>query len=290
VGKLFAQVNSVGSQRVAVTNSDINLTESAAASLIARAKAAVSDPAVVRGRVRGGSVGYLDTAVLNAFTGTTDQLLGHIKSVICGDVPCAVSQGAGRRRLRELQSSGEIVVSVEFDLDDTLFDDLVAREAFTDPGFAAALAAAAGVHPDNVTVTTAESSLEVDFVVAEESDGVNPVDTAVLAILQELVDGMQGVVDAAATELGIPPSSITVGGVDRCADRDCNGRGSCDPNTGICACSDPAFWGVNCETPVSCENGGTPRSDTAYCTCPYPYYDARCNSTRLECSSGCGPA
>lgn len=63
----------------------------------------------------------------------------------------------------------------------------------------------------------------------------------------------------------------------------CSGNGVCNDNTGICECVGD-WWGVDCETPCVCENGGI--CVDAYCRCPFPWWGQRCNK-ESECTT-CG--
>lgn len=287
MARRVANKNAAGAKKISFTASDVNKTKTAVKEVIDRARQTVTNPGKMKAFVQGTTTGYFASSLLEAFGGTEAELLGHIQGIVCGSAPCDVTRvvGGGRR----LQSSGEIAIQVDFDIDESFYNDLVTQDAFSDPAFVTALAAAAGVDPSNVTVTATEATLEVTFIVAEESDGTEPVDAAVLADLQEVASTVDTLAATVATELSIPPESVTIQATDLCADRDCNGRGTCDSATGICTCTDAAYWGINCETSVTCENGGTPRSDVAYCACEYPYFDARCNSTKTACSDGtCG--
>lgn len=161
----------------------------------------------------------------------------------------------------------------------------MANNAFDDPGFVAALATESGLSADNITINTASSTLEVTFIVAEESDGVDPIDNSIVSALNDVADSTDDLALAVATDLGLTSGQVAVSSIDLCGDRDCNGRGTCDPATGICDCTDLNYWGINCETPVTCVSGqGTPNGQ--YCQCEYPYTGLRCAGISTDCSDG----
>jgi len=122
-----------------------------------------------------------------------------------------------------------------------------------------------------------ESSITIEVVLTEESDGTTPIGEDTLAAIQGIQDNLGGITDELVEELGIDASDIQSEELDLCAERDCSGRGECNVETGVCACTDPSFWGINCETSVSCEDG-TPVG--SYCQCNFPSYGLRCELSR----------
>lgn len=284
INKAFATANSVGEKKVTYGSTDVNATEQAAKELIVQVRGDVADDSNVYAFVSGSSTAYLDRAYFDAHGGSQADALDDIKTVVCGDVPCEIEEvDSGNRRV--LQEEGEVGVVITFDIDESLFDDLVANNEFDDPAFIAALAAEAGLSPDNITVNTAESTLEVTFIVATESSGDEPVDNAIVSELNAVSDSADSLAETVATNLGLASEDVAVNTIDLCGDRNCNGRGTCDSETGICDCTDLNYWGINCETPVTCTDGqGTPVGQ--YCQCDYPYTGLRCENTKDACSDG----
>lgn len=285
VNKAFTAANSVGEKKVTYGASDINATENACKNLIDQVRADVADDSNLYVSVSGSSTAIFSRAF---FDESADDVaaLASIKAVVCGDVPCTINStdGAGGSR-RILQSAGEVAVVITFDIDEGLFAELLARNEFTDPAFVAALAAQSGIPAGNITISTTSATLEVTFVVAEESDGVDPIDNAIVGALNNVSSSADSIAVAVATDLGLNTSEVEISSIDLCGDRDCNGRGTCDSDTGICACTDLNYWGINCETPVTCTGGrGTPRGQ--YCHCDYPYIGLRCEGINTVCSDG----
>lgn len=207
-------------------------------------------------------------------------LLEEIKNVACGNLTelCNIQivTGGGRR----LQGGGAITVSITYEIDSTIYDQ-IPEGSFNDPEFIQALADAVGLDPGNVTVVSTGSSFTVQYAVTSESTTDDPLTEEALAAIDALAANINSVTAAVVTELGIDESSIEATQVDKCSDRDCNGRGTCNPTTGACQCTDPDYWGVNCETLIVCENGGTPGD--GYCACVFPFYGLRCQTTK-DCS------
>lgn len=216
-------------------------------------------------------------------------LLDEIKKLVCPPEVldmCEISQGS-RRRLgfesggRELQSSGSITVEITYEIDSALYDGMVNNSTTFSDGseFEQALAAALGLSTDNVTVSAVEGQLVVEYIVSEEAQGDDPLLEENLAALQQVFNSLNTITDTVVDELGVNQNDIVTQAVDFCEGRDCNGRGTCDPNTGICECDTPEYWGINCETLVNCGTGERDNT-TAYCICEYPEYGKRCQYTK----------
>jgi hypothetical protein len=290
IDRAFAEYYKIGHKKVRVQFAEDGKVKEAVGNLINYTKGNVTEGSSVIVTVSGTSEAAFDLAIIGAFSGTQTELGDHIKSVVCGTAPCEVTFPTASRR--RLQSAGTFGVSVTFDVDEGLYNQLLAQNAFSDPGFAAALAAAAGVNSSDVVVTPTASTLEVTFIVAQEPTPGEPLGDPPLDLLQEIGNQADALGDVVATEVGIPTTAVAVDNVDLCADRDCSGRGTCDADTGKCDCQGQ-FWGINCETPVTCLNAGVPAYIETftdawwYCNCPYPYYGLRCGTTNTQCQT-CG--
>lgn len=213
--------------------------------------------------------------------GNNTLVLEEIKNILCGNATafCNVAIDNNRRMLQ----GGDITVSVTYDIDSSIFDTLP-EGSFDDPAFIQALADAVGVGSGNVTILQSESSFTILYAVTSESSTNDPLTDENLQAIDDLVSNLDAVTQTVVTELGISQSAISSTSVDRCADRDCNGRGTCNPDTGACTCTDPNYWGLNCETLVVCENDGVnvPINNVPYCMCMYPYFGSRCQ-TLMDC-------
>ena len=283
INKQVAQTNMAGEKKVTYASAQVGAVKQSAQNLVNQVRAAMTDDSKLFAFVSGTMSTTFTTTLFDNYAGTDEELLAEIKQLACGDVPCTITNTASRRML---QSAGEIGVVISFDVDEATYADLLAQGAFDDPQFITDLAAATGVAESDITVVSTDTSFEVTFIVAQESTGDDPVDEAILDEVNDLSNSADSVATTVATSLGLNAGDVSVQSVDLCGDRDCNGRGTCDPNTGICQCTDPNYWGINCETLVTCLNGGIKLNSSAYCNCIYPYYDERCNSTSLVCSDG----
>lgn len=218
-------------------------------------------------------------ATLFANYGDTPTLLAHIRDIVC---PAAIRElcTVDLPTRRVLQDSGLITVQVTYSISSEVFDTLAANgTSFSDGGaFESALAAALNVTTEEITLTAQAGTLVVEYVVAQEATGLDPVANDAIAALQEVEQDLSILTAQVTQELGLAAMDIQSSSIDYCAGRDCNGRGTCDPLTGICECTDTNYWGVNCETPVDCA-GGTKSPTSAYCICTYPAYGLRCTQT-----------
>lgn len=208
-------------------------------------------------------------------------VLEQIKSIVCGSVSdiCNV-QILNRRLLEERDLQNAITVSVTYNVDSETFNTIQSSETFDSEGFVQSLADAVGVLPGNVTIILVDGSFTIEYIVAQESDGQEPLDQSVVDALTTVTSNVDSITSTVAAQFGLPENEFSSLTIDKCADRDCNGRGTCNSNTGICTCTDTNYWGVNCETLVTCLNEGVKDPSEAYCNCYYPYYGLRCGSTQ----------
>lgn len=173
----------------------------------------------------------------------------------------------------------DIIVSFTYTITGSVFDPLEAGGNFTDPDFKAALATATSANVDNITIAAADDTLTVDFVVAQEATGDDPLTISNKAAIDDMAANSATITSTIETELSIVSFDLTGPTIDRCKSRDCNSRGTCDSDVGVCECTDTDYWGVNCETLVNCNNG-VKDNDTAYCNCDYPEFGERCEGTQ----------
>lgn len=228
------------------------------------------------------------------FTDYADDaaLLSHIKAVVCPpdmiDM-CGIEIPASRRLdTRSLQESGSITVEITYEIDSDLFDSLVVNgTSFSDGSeFEEALADLLGVNTTDISISAASGTLVIEYIVTQEATGEDPLSEENLQALQDVQDELASITTTVVTELGLDTGDVGSESIDYCTDRDCNEHGVCDDQTGVCECTDVNFWGINCETPVACNNGIASTSDgLAYCICDYPEYGQRCQGTK-NCSCG----
>lgn len=226
----------------------------------------------------------------NLFTdyGNDAALLAYIKSVVCPPEVldlCDIEIPSERRLdSRNLQSSSSITVEITFSIDSDLFDSLAANgTSFSDGSdFEQALATLLGVSTEDIVLSAVSGELVIEYMVTQEAIGKDPLTEENLAALQEVQNDLAGITSTVISALGLGGNDIQSQSIDYCTNRTCNDRGTCDSVTGVCKCNDPAYWGVNCETYVDCNNGVKDPA-YAYCICEYPEYGQRCEST-LDCS------
>lgn len=273
--------NSIGSINQSITQSNITLGRIASQSIISQLKSTVNITQTLRSFVNGSETIELNTAL---FTNYNDDaaLLAHIKDISC---PATVSDfceiaivtGGGGRRLQGSFITVELTYSMEDNSFETLVNDGV---TFSDgSAFESALAAALGVTTGEIVINAVSGQLSIEYVISQEATGTDPLTEEQLLALSEVLSDLITISSTIESELG-----LTVGtpSIDYCAGRDCNGRGTCDTETGVCQCSGIDYWGINCETLIYCGNGFKSPSE-AVCYCYYPSYGVRCELTK-DCS------
>lgn len=177
---------------------------------------------------------------------TTEELLEAIKLERCGAVAelCVVS--ASSRRMLDV---GDIVITIQYDIDDAIYNELVANGTnFNDPSFVESIAAQLNVSSSDVTIVDNGGVVEIQVTVVDVSEEGTPIESEVLSDFQTISSQLTDITTQVATNLGIDTSSFSAPVVDLCgAGRSCTNRGTCDGSTGICTCSSPAYYGLNCE-------------------------------------------
>lgn len=259
----------------------------ATSELITRAKAQLAEgvaPVII---VKNTETGTFSSQALDEVG--QEVFLNGIKAEICKDYDglCTVSIVEERRMLgerRDLQSSSSVTVEIEYEVDDSAYEEISGGSLEAD-GFEAALAAQLGIHPDNVTVTAVEGQLVVSItLLEEESSNGDPSGEEIVSQIQAIEDDLTDITSDLVTELGLDPADIESSALDLCVGRTCNGRGTCNEETGLCEC-EGEWWGVNCETECTClGSSGTSECKEGYCICQFPEYGQRCefNSTCLD--------
>lgn len=241
---------------------------------------------------------YIKETITSEEEGTVNSLLvttvgndtlleEKLAQVRCGSAApnCQVTVNGGRRMLmsehgRKLDS--QLLLEITFDLDSSLLSTVNGFD-LNDPEFEAELLDALGL--DNTTEITVTSNAGDITIVAtlEANPSTDPLGEELAATGQEAGENLEAITESLLLALGVGPDNALVLSttLEYCpVERDCNGRGVCDPETGICACVGN-WWGIECETPCECVNGGECKN--ALCHCDYPFYGLRCNSTSTEC-------
>ena len=202
----------------------------------------------------------------------------------CGDkshsCKCTITGGSGRRMMmrskRSLQALQQPVsVTITWEID---YDTYVALEStgetFDDPEFIQAIATELGVDVGTITVLTSDGDIELTVNLVDEDVATGDI-TELVTQMQDIDASLDNTTSILIDSLNLDPLDVEKSEVDLCGDRDCNGRGTCDLTSGICACVGD-WWGVNCEIACECSKGGTCKD--AYCHCEFPHYDQRCES------------
>lgn len=281
-GKLATHKGLMTAKRTVTSDQRFNATSE----LISRAKAQLQEgvtPVII---VKNTETGTFSSDAIDQVGQTA--FLNGIKTEICKDYDgvCTVSIVPARRALsRDLQSQSSVTVQIEYEVDDEAYAELSSGSLGTE-GFEAALAAELGIGAGNITVSTIEGQLVVSItLIEEESTNGNPSGTEILDQIQAIEDDLTGITNDLVSELNLTASDIESSALDLCNGRDCNGRGTCNEESGECECVGE-WWGVNCETACTCLGSVNGPCTNGYCACEYPEYGLRCELTS-DCDT-CG--
>jgi hypothetical protein len=205
-----------------------------------------------------------------------------ILQVHCGAAAasCAIVINYERRMLghgRELATF--ITIDITYDIDSSLLSTVDGLD-LSDPGFEQALMDAIGLgNLTDVYVTSNGGFLTLTVTLnAKPSD--DPLGEDLLGVAQVLHTNVTAITNTLLYVLGLPSDEayLLTSDVDLCPPvRDCSNNGECDDVTGACSCVGN-WWGINCETPCECNNGG--ECVKALCHCEYPWYGLRCGDAR----------
>lgn len=278
------EVLSVSSLKFAVTNS--TKRRETINSIVADLDTQFPDTAgyTFQKRVLTQETGFL-TQELVYLIGNGTKLEEAFRQVRCNDADgeCEFSiDYSGSRRVlsmsRELATS--LSFELNFDLDSSLLGTVNGFD-FDDPGFEQALADALGLNNvSDVTITSTGGDITIDVTLVA-IPGADPLGDDLLDLALELQANMTSITTTLLDELGAEEAQLISSGANLCPEsRDCNGNGSCDPETGSCVCVGN-WWGINCDTVCECENNGECKD--ALCHCLFPYYGLSCTEIRVCC-------
>lgn len=213
--------------------------------------------------------------------GDNAALQAAILDVRCGTAAAQCSLTFNPSSRRQL-STVAVVIEITFDIDSSLLSNVDGLD-LSDPGFEDALATALGLTNSSDIIVTSSGG---DITVTADLQGIlgaDPLAEDLIEVSENLQSDMESITDTLLDALGASPSDayLIESTLNLCpADRDCSGNGTCDPATGVCTCVGD-WWGINCETPCVCNNGGD--CVNAYCQCLFPYYGLRCDDEK-DCS------
>lgn len=214
------------------------------------------------------TVDYDDSVVLLVDPDVTDeQYKEAVEAKVCGPVPCVITV---------TRTVAEVTIRMQADLHPESLELLTVNGTFSADlvdrlgDYLNRTVEFAGVNTTGYTVVNAWHTVEGDGITPVPADETNNLITLGINVNQAV--NAQG--------FNYLP---TVGQIDRCGNRNCNYHGTCNSDTGVCECTNVNYWGLNCETLVTCENDGWKKADDQYCVCPYPWGGLRCE--KQYCSS-----
>lgn len=236
---------------------------------------------------------FQNTASITSLQEFSDQ----IRSLRCGALytECAVNiinnTVPARRMLQE-----SFQIEIVFDVDDQTLSDLInSGYDFNNTEFITQLSNYLNISESDILITPQNGTLELQAVIVDDLATNETLSDAIIDDINTVQASLDEIIALLSSELGLEQS--TVQSIDLCGDRNCTGRGICDPNTGFCNC-ESGFYGVDCQfdtpyptsaptrTPtisgtacvedIQCSNGGICSHD-GICMCRYPYYGFRCD-------------
>lgn len=182
---------------------------------------------------------------------TSEASLQLIKEARCGEYAdlCTVEVVAARR---VLQGGGqeltlfELIIS--FDVDDAIYESWIQNnQTFTDSAFVTYLATALNVTEQDISVTPTAGEVVVTVSILDESAQGEAIDGTAIDAMNTLQSELNNVTQAFQETYNLTSADIQSTGLNLCGARDCEGRGTCAPETGVCTCASAAYYGVNCE-------------------------------------------
>lgn len=210
---------------------------------------------------------------------------GFIKGAIeamrgCPSRICTTTFQPSFRRM--LSSNGEVIVEVSYTLSEESFENFINNgDDFTTERFARRLESELGLAEGTVSVFTISNSITVEVEVISTPQDSLPTTPEVFQLLLDTKALLDAQADVVFGVFGITGDTVLKTTLNLCLGREtCGGHGTCNTETGICAC-EIGFLGINCQTPCVCENGGN--CDTGKCQCHFPFYGVLCEQTKDEC-------
>lgn len=262
-----------------ITNNNMAASRNATLETMSRIKTQVADPTKLVLLVSGTETKQFSNLDYNS----DPNFLDKVKAARCqGAVSQCTATVAGTGNRRMLQAD-DVIITITYTFDETAYASTTGFD-FNDPDFLQALADSLGVNTTDIDITGDSSgNVNIEVTLADEGDGIDPLDTDLIDQINTINSNLATIGGDLASELGLSAGDLQTQSVDLCGDRDCNSRGTCNESTGVCVCTDTDYWGINCETLVTCNNG-TKASGSAYCVCEYPEYGLRCELTK-DCSA-----
>lgn len=185
---------------------------------------------------------------------------------------------------------GGVSVTITYDLDSEAYSNIT-QDGLDSGDFIDNLANQLGIGAGNITISAINGQLIVEIAVVDpDPDNEDPLGEDLLTQMQEIESEISTIKSELLAEIdGLNSNDILFLSVDYCGERDCSGFGDnsisgtnengCLESTGVCQCTQN--WGINCETPCTCENGRECKNNI--CHCEFPEYGLRCHLNKTEC-------
>lgn len=211
----------------------------------------------------------------------------------CGD---AADQCEFVESTRRMLADENVTITITYDLDDALYQDLVASGYdFTNSSMFDAIALDLGLDPSQISMSSEGGDIEIEIIIVDDIADGDPIGgDALIDSINQIQSSLDNITGNVQSSVGAGEDDLSLNDVDYCGDRTCSGQGLCDAVTGYCDCHF-GYEGINCEVKRRCddenegfcENGGTCADDGAQCFCNYPFLGVRCQS-QINCNAACG--
>jgi hypothetical protein len=222
--------------------------------------------------------GYISQTLFNDAGSDKALFEAAVASARCGTaVGCVATLTLDSRRmlLEHRDLAVQLPVEITWTFDYSVYQTIDGFD-FDDPLFIQEIQNAFALpNSQDYTAFGVDGEITIKFTLNEDSDGTYPLDSTVIDTLQALHTNHSAVSTVLFNSLRTSEDSLTGVILNKCpTERTCNGVGTCNPTTGVCVCTGD-WWGIDCETPCTCDNGG--QCLGAYCYCEFPWYGFRCH-------------
>lgn len=180
-------------------------------------------------------------------TDTSPEALQAIKEARCGEYADLCELQVVNRRI--LQSGGSTVdIILTYTVDDAVFQSWVSgNTTFDSSTFVTTLAQSLNISEQEINVITESGNVVVTIALVDTYGNGEAIDQSTITTMETIQSSLTNITQDLVTSLNLDQSDITATQANLCGNRDCSGRGTCNTSTGVCTCSSPAYYGINCE-------------------------------------------
>jgi hypothetical protein len=217
-------------------------------------------------------------------------LYDSIKETKCGTASeyCSIINPSARRMLgTNSVFSNEYQFELVIEIDMGLYS-MIDGTNVDDPAFITALESTLGLtHDDAYTVTSIDNKVIIGVTLIVENENNEPLPESLIDTVEDIYSNITVYTTDLVENLGVNGDYVSSTDIIRCpVERTCGGQGNdkCNADTGVCECdyfNNNYWWGIDCETPCECNNGGSCVKGVCHCT--FPQWGLRCDNTHTDC-------